>query len=116
MNHYYPFEIREEHPDAKIEDHFLSAGDVGGLVNVAGAGIVASSDNRSAAQRFVDFLLSAEAQKYFVEKSWEYPLVAGIEPDARLPKLDSLQPPTVDLSQLSDLEGTLQLLRDVGLL
>ena len=116
VNHYYPFEIREEHPEAKIEDHFLSAGDVGGLVNVSGAGVVSSSTNREAAQRFVEYLLGTEAQKYFVTETWEYPLVAGVSPDPRLPKLDTLQPPTVDLSELADLEGTLTLLKDVGLL
>lgn len=116
VNHYYPFEIREEHPDAKIEDHFLAAGDIGGLVNVSGAGILAASKNRSNAERFIRYLVSSEAQRYFVEKTWEYPLVAGIDPDPRLPKLSALQPPMVDLSKLGDLDGTLKLLQDVGLL
>ena len=116
VNHYYPFEIREEHKDAKVEDHFLSAGDVGGLVNVAGAGVLQSSDNKAGAQRFIDYLLGSEAQTYFVTETWEYPLVEGVEADARLPKLSTLQPPAVDLSRLADLEGTLTLLRDVGLL
>lgn len=116
VNHYYPFEIKAEHPAAKIEDHFLSAGDVGGLVNVSGAGVISSSDNATAARRFIQFLLSPTAQRYFVEKTWEYPLVDGIEADPRLPKLTELQPPTVDLSSLDDLEGTLTLLKDVGLL
>jgi iron(III) transport system substrate-binding protein len=116
VNHYYPFEIREEHPDAKVEDHFLAAGDIGGLVNVAGAGVIASSDNAASAERFVEFLLSADAQRYFVEKTWEYPLEPGVAADPRLPKLDTLDPPAVDLSGLGDLDGTLKLLRDVGLL
>lgn len=116
VNHYYPFEIKEEHPDAKIEDHFLTAGDVGGLVNVSGSGVLESSDNKQAAQRFIEYLLGAEAQEYFVKKTWEYPLVSGIAPDARLPKLETLQPPAVDLSNLADLDGTLKLLKDVGLI
>ena len=116
VNHYYLFEIKAEHPDAKIEDHFLAAGDIGGLVNVSGAGVIQSSDNAAAARRFIEFLLSPTAQTYFVSKTWEYPLVDGIEADARLPKLTELQPPTVDLSNLADLEGTLTLLKDVGLL
>ena len=115
VNHYYPFEILEEHPDAKISDHFLTAGDIGGLVNVAGAGVLASSDNRPAAERFVEYLLSAEAQRYFVEETWEYPLVDGVEADPRLPDLSALEPPEVDLSRLADLEGTLKLLGEVGL-
>lgn len=116
VNHYYPFEVREEHPDAKVEDHFLSGGDVGGLVNVAGAGILKTTKNEDGARRFVNFLLSQTAQKYFVERTWEYPLAGSVQPDARLPKLTELSPPAVDLSTLGDLEGTLSLLRDVGLL
>ncbi|MGH2784239.1 MAG: iron ABC transporter substrate-binding protein [Actinomycetota bacterium] len=116
VNHYYPFEIVAEHPDAKIQDHFLAAGDIGGLVNVSGAGVLNTSKNKLAAQRFINYLLSADGQRYFVEKTWEYPLVPGIEADPRLPKFTDLQPPTVDLSSLGDLEGTLTLLRDVGLL
>lgn len=114
VNHYYPFEILAEHPDAKIADHFL-AGDVGGMVNVAGAGVLTSSKRRPNAERFVAFLLSESAQRYFVTKTWEYPLVEGIEADPRLPKFSTLQPPAIDLSKIGDLEGTLGLLRDVGL-
>jgi iron(III) transport system substrate-binding protein len=116
VNHYYPFEIRAEHPEAKIENHFLSAGDVGGLVNVSGAGVLASSRRRTKAEQFVVYLLTADAQRYFVTKTWEYPLVGDIDADPRLPKLSSLQPPAVDLSKLHDLEGTLALLREVALL
>jgi iron(III) transport system substrate-binding protein len=116
VNHYYPFEIKAEQPEATIENHFLSAGDVGGLVNVSGAGVIVSTKRRANAERFVDYLLSADAQRYFVTKTWEYPLVSGIDADPRLPKLSSLQPPAVDLSKLHDLEGTLALLREVGLL
>jgi iron(III) transport system substrate-binding protein len=34
--------------------------------------------------------------------------------DPRLPELASLETPEVDLSDLSDLQGTIELLRDVG--
>lgn len=116
VNHYYAFEVLAETPDAKVKDHFLPGGDLGGLVNVSGAGILRSSKNSAAAQRFIEYLLSPAGQAYFVSETFEYPLVDGVQPDARLPKLDALEPPAVDLSDLGDLEGTLALLQEVGLL
>jgi iron(III) transport system substrate-binding protein len=116
VNHYYAFEVLAENPDAKVKDHFLPGGDLGGLVNVSGAGILRSSKNTAAAQRFIEHLLSPAGQAYFVSETYEYPLVGGVQPDARLPKLDALEPPAVDLSELGDLEGTLALLQEVGLL
>jgi iron(III) transport system substrate-binding protein len=116
VNHYYAFALLAEKPDAKVKDHFLPNGDVGGLVNVSGAGVLKTSKNAAAAQRFVEFLLDAEGQAYFVSETFEYPLAGTAQPDSRLPKLDALEPPTVDLSELSDLDGTLKMLQDVKLL
>jgi len=116
VNHYYAFELRTERPDLRARDRFLAGGDPGGLVNVAGVGILEQSDDRSAAERFVEFLLSDQAQTFFVERTFEYPLVPDVEPHAELPPIEELEPPDIDLSQLADLEGTLDLLQDVGLL
>ncbi len=116
VNHYYAFAHLAENPDAKVADHFLPAGDVGGLINVSGAGVLETSKNRPGAERFIEFLLSPEGQAYFVSETYEYPLAGSAQPDERLPKLDTLEPPSVDLSDLADLEGTLRLLQDVGLL
>jgi iron(III) transport system substrate-binding protein len=116
VNHYYAFEVLAETPDAKVKDHFLPGGDLGGLVNVSGAGILTTSKNQAAAQRFIEYLLSPAGQAYFVSETYEYPLAGDVAPDPRLPKLDALDPPSVDLSDLGDLEGTLALLGEVGLL
>lgn len=114
VNHYYPFEIKEEIPTANIKAHYFTDGDVGGLINVAGVGILKTSDEQDAAARFIEYLLSDEGQTYFVEETDEYPLVAGIEAP-QLRKLEELEAPTIDLNELADLEGTLKLLEDVGL-
>ncbi len=83
---------------------------------VAGAGIIEGSDNSSGAEEFVEFLLSDETQAYFSQNTKEYPLVPGVAPDAGLPPLSSLAPPDLDLGSLSDLRGTVALLREVGAL
>jgi iron(III) transport system substrate-binding protein len=119
VNHYYLYLIKEEQPDAPIANHFLEAGDPGALVSVAGAGVLASSDQSEDAERFVEFLLSEGGQRFYVDEAEEaeYPLVDGIEPKEGLPPLDSLQGPEVDLSSFGEeLEATVELLRETGYL
>ena len=116
INHYYLMQRLAEDPDVPAANYFLTDGDPGALVNVAGAGILATSDDTDAAQAFVEFLLAPEAQAYFADETKEYPLVDGAEPDPALPPLAEIGTPDIDLSDLSDLEGTLELLQDVGIL
>ena len=46
----------------------------------------------------------------------EYPLVEGVPADPGLPVLSSLEPPDVDLGELTDSRGTISLLREVGII
>ncbi|HEU5490493.1 MAG TPA: iron ABC transporter substrate-binding protein [Gaiellaceae bacterium] len=119
VNHYYLYLIKEEQPGAPIENHFLAAGDPGALVSVAGAAVLSSSDQSEDAESFVDFLLSEDAQRFYVDEAEEaeYPLVEGIDAKGGLPALDELQGPDVDLSTFgSELEATVELLRETGYL
>ena len=117
VNHYYLFRfLAEQGDDFQARNHYLTNGDPGALINAAGAGIIEGSDSVDDAHRFLEFMLSAEAQRYFAEETFEYPLVAGVPPSVDLPPLDELQPPQVDLSALSDLQGTQELLRETGVL
>jgi iron(III) transport system substrate-binding protein len=116
INHYYLMQRLVEDPDATAANYFLTDGDPGALVNVAGAGIVSTSENDEAALELVEYLLSADAQAYFATETKEYPLIDGVEPDAELPPLEEIGTPEIDLSDLSDLEGTLELLEEVGIL
>ncbi len=117
VNHYYLERFLEEHgPGFEARNHYIGNGDPGALVLVAGVGILAASENKDTAEEFVDFLLSGPAQTYFAQEIKEYPVSAGIEPEGDLPPLESLDPPDVDLGNLSDLEGTLKLLRETDVL
>lgn len=119
INHYYVMEALREEPNPEtypVALHFASGGDVGALINVAGAGILASSTHKADAQKLVDFLLRREAQTFFREQTAEYPIAAGVEPLAELPPLDSIEQPDVDLADIDDLQGTLELLEKTGVL
>jgi len=117
INHYYVAQAQaEEGDDYPVEVHFTSGGDVGALVNVAGAGVLAASDRQGAASEFAEFLLSPQAQRYFAAETKEYPLVDGIEADAEIVPLSEIESPQLDLSNLDDLQGTLTLIERSGVL
>ena len=116
INHYYVAEaIAEEGPDYPVKAHF-PPDDLGSLVNVAGAGVLASSDRKEEAFDFIEFMLEPDAQKYFAESSKEYPLGKGAKPDPSLTPLEDIPSPDVDLGSLTDIEGTLEMMRETGAL
>jgi len=117
VNHYYLALVKEEQPDAPVANHLFEAGDPGTLVSVAGAGVLASTDQRDDAEAFVEFLLSDDAQRFYVDQAEEneYPLVAGTDPPAGLVPLDEIQGPDVELTAFgAELESTVELLRETG--
>jgi len=117
INHYYWYEKAHEVGNAAMKSklHFFGGGDPGGLVNVAGVGVLRSTDRAAEAEKFVDFLLSPEAQTYFRDATFEYPLTEDVDAAGDLPELAELDAPDVDLSELSTLEQTLTMLDEVGL-
>ena len=117
VNHYYLFQVREEEgEDIPVRNYYLKGGDPGALVLAAGAGILDGAENPGAAEEFLEYALSEEAQQYFADETYEYPLIEGVEIDEQLPPLSEIQSPEVDLSNLDDLEGTLELLQETGAL
>ena len=110
-NHYYLLRFKAENPDYPVEQTTFAAGDVGNLINVAGVGVLRSSPRPQAALRLLGYLLSDAAQQYFVEETREYAVAGeGVPADLRAAA------PDLDLAELADLEGTLQLLREEDLL
>ncbi|MXV80770.1 MAG: iron ABC transporter substrate-binding protein [Chloroflexi bacterium] len=113
VNHYYLFRFDDDWP---ASNHFTDSGNAGALINVAGVAMLEGSSNRANALRFIRFLLSAEGQTYFRDQTNEYPVASEIDANPRLIPLDELNPPSLALTSLSDLDGTLELLRKVGAL
>ena len=116
VNHYYLYRFLDEDPDFAAANHFTDPGLAGALINVAGVGMLSASDNRGNALRFIEYLLGEHAQEYFREQTSEYPLAAGIAARSELTPLEQLDPPSLALTSLADLEGTLELLQEVGAL
>jgi iron(III) transport system substrate-binding protein len=117
VNHYYLYQLKEQQPTAPVSNHFLRGRDPGALINVAGVGVVTSTRKTQAALRFVNFLLSREAQRFFARSPGraEYPLAAGVRSRVGLPRLARIQGARINLGALGrELPATLRLLSEVG--
>jgi len=117
VNHYYLYRfLQEEGESFPARNYFLPGGGPGSLVMVAGVGVLASSQNQEVAYKFLRFMLSQVAQQYFATQTFEYPLVEGVRTHREMPPLSELNAIQIDLADLADLRGTVQLLSDVGAL
>jgi iron(III) transport system substrate-binding protein len=119
-NQYYLYRSRGGDPRFPLENHFFRNGDVGNMINVAGVAVTAASDNKELAVQFIEFLLSYEIQQWFANETFEYPvsaekLAADVSSVETLEELVEVSP-QIDLEALANLEETLRLLREVGLL
>ncbi len=115
VNHYYLLQFLAEKGESfPARNYFFPTATAGAMINVAGAGVINTAAHPQAAQTFMAYLLSPSAQQYFADQTNEYPLIPGITLNPILPSLDSLSTPDLDLADLEDLQGTLELLQDVG--
>ncbi|GAD52601.1 ferric iron ABC transporter, iron-binding protein [Halarchaeum acidiphilum MH1-52-1] len=114
-NHYYTIRVISSRPNAPIDLAFTK-NDAGALVDVAGAEVMKDTSNPELAQNFVHHLLSAEAQEFLATWSFAYPMIGGVDPVEQLPALSALNPPDLDLTKLANVQPTLDLLRQTGVL
>lgn len=116
INHYYRYQALAEDPDLPVLNYDFPPDDIGSLVIVTGATVLGSSDQPTEAAQLVRFLLSAEAQSYFTDETFEYPLATGVAPNAALPAVDLTASAAIDFDELGgDLETTRTMIRDAGL-
>jgi len=117
INHYYVAQAQAEEGEGyPVAVYFPPNGDIGALINVAGAGVLAASERQDEATEVIEFLLSPRAQRYFAEETKEYPLVDGVAADPAIVPLAEIEQPRIDLSNLDDLQGTLTLIEESGVL
>jgi iron(III) transport system substrate-binding protein len=116
IDHYYWFRAYTG-SSMKSKLHYIGHRDPGALIDVSGAGVLASSKHAALAQRFVAFAVSKAGQRTLVTSGdFEYPLAAGVAAAPRLTPLAKLNPPRVRVAQLGDGKTALTLLQEVGLL
>lgn len=84
--YYYARLLRSQKPDEKQAGErlgivFPNQKTWGTHVNISGAGVLKHSPNREAAVRFLEYLASDEAQRYFADGNNEWPAVQSVKID-----------------------------------
>ena len=116
--HYYWYRDLEEGGDVSDDSalHFFGDQDPGALVSVSGAGVLASSDDKSDAEKFVQFLVDETGQQALADSyALEYPLNPAVQLDPPVKPFSELDPPQVNVSDL-DAEAVVGLMTEVGFL
>jgi iron(III) transport system substrate-binding protein len=120
INQYYWYRLRAEIGTGAIHSkiaHFAPR-DPGYVLDVSGAAILKSSNHQAAAQRFLAFLVSKQAQEIIGghSLSYEYPIASGVTTAAPETPLSQLQPNPITLGELGTGSAAVALLRRAGLL
>ncbi|MEM7308767.1 MAG: Fe(3+) ABC transporter substrate-binding protein [Planctomycetota bacterium] len=120
-SYYYARLLKSDSPEdkdvvSKVGIFFPNQEDRGTHVNISGAGVLKVSKNREAAQRFIEFLASDEAQAIFAGGNNEFPVVATVEADPVLkPWLENRFDKTISVEDFGRRTGeALRLMDRVG--
>ena len=115
VNHYYLHRLAKEGRKARNYS-FPGADNPGNLLMVSGVGIRRNSPHQAAAEAFVEWLLSEEAQTYFAQEGFEYPTRGDIPTHPDVAPVTMEQLAKVPQASLADLGSTRAMLTELGLL
>jgi iron(III) transport system substrate-binding protein len=119
INTYYWYRMRDELGAGATHSAlaFFAPADIGELIDVSGAAVLAASSHKAAAQRFLAFLVGPEGQATIAHShSYEYPLRPGVPAAPGLPPLASIRPASLTPAELGDGSRALMLEQNLGLL
>jgi len=117
INHYYVAQaLAAEGPNYVVATYFPPGG-LGSLMLLTSVGVLESSDRKPEAFDFVRSLLSDESQSFFTSSSKEYPLARGVQRDPSLKvPLAKIPASDPDLVDLKELQATIDLMKEAGVL
>jgi iron(III) transport system substrate-binding protein len=116
--YYYVRLLKSKKPDEraaaeKVGVIFPNQKNRGTHVNVSGAGVLKHAPHKQAAIRFLEYLASDEAQKYFANGNNEWPVVASVQPDnAALTSLGKFKADSLNLGAVGKNQPAAQKIAD----
>ncbi|MEM7667414.1 MAG: Fe(3+) ABC transporter substrate-binding protein [Pseudomonadota bacterium] len=104
VNTYYLARYAGDEEKAGLLDQigviFPNQAGTGTHINISGAGLVKTAPNRDNAIRFLEYLTSTSAQRYFADGNNEYPAAQGTDASSTVEQLGEFKPDTLNLSEL----------------
>jgi iron(III) transport system substrate-binding protein len=119
INQYYWYRLDAE--VGKSNDHsqvmHLAAADPGYVLDISGAGVLASSKHKALADQLVAYLTSKAGQDVIDHSiSFELPIASGVVSTQPEPPLAQLQPNPITIAELGDGQAAIKLLHEAQLL
>ena len=115
INQYYWYrqEVTDGGPSkAHSAIAYFAPQDPGYVLNVSGAGVLASSKHQAAADQFLEFLDSVQGQDIIAKgDSYEYPIGSGVTTTEPETPFDQLQPVNLTIPELGDGSAAISLLQ-----
>jgi iron(III) transport system substrate-binding protein len=113
-NHYYFVRLLENDPDIteQVGMVFPNQDGRGTHVNISGAALVANGPNQDNGVRFLEFLASDFAQRYFADGNNEYPTVPGVAPNTKLQQLGEFKTDDVNVATFGQNQAQAQKIFD----
>jgi iron(III) transport system substrate-binding protein len=105
VNQYYWYRLRLEQGAAHTKSrlYYFGGKDPGSVVNISGAGMLASSKHQDAAEKFLAFMVSPAGQQIISKgDDFEYPVRSGVAPNAALPPLADVPHTSFSVVRLGD--------------
>lgn len=81
-------------------------------VNISGIGLLANAPNKENAVKFMEYLVSTQAQEYFAAGNDEYPVVDGVAKSASVQQLGDFKADELPLIKLGQNQATAQKIYD----
>ena len=119
INQYYYYRLRAEVGQGSVNAGiaFLAPRDPGYVEGISAAGVLKSSKNQAAAQRFLSFVTGPAGQSVIAHsESFEYPIHPGVAANPQLAPLNTLAPAAFTPAELGTGLDAKDLLSQAGLL
>jgi len=116
-NNYYWYSLAKEDGPDKLNSALYSfpGNDPGNIYNVSAAGLLKTSKNPAAAQRFLAFMVSEQGQQAMIRTTAEYPVLPGLTSPFNLPPLTNFTAP-VTPADMGSASEAYALEREAGLI
>ena len=108
VNHYYLVRLMEGGvaEDRAVADKvgivFPNQDGRGAHANISGAGVVATAPNKDNAVRFLEYLTTPEAQAYFAQGNYEFPVVEGVKLEPVLEQWGDIKTDAINAAKLGE--------------
>ena len=115
VNHYYLHSKLKNSTDRKAKNYSFPSTDAGNIMMIAGVGVRADSENKDAAYKVINALISQKGQSHFTINNYEYPTRPNVPTNPDVPDINIEHLIKVPQKHLADLAPTRALLQELAL-